>query len=817
VPAVLLITALTVSPTSVALAADQYKGRLLVDVLRALQASGLRIVYSSATVTPDLRVQIEPRGTTARQQLDEVLAQHGLTTHDGPGGTIQVVRDEGATSESATPAFGTIEGWIVDALTAVRLAGVVVRVEGEQRDARTDARGRFLLRRVRAGTQLLHVSMVGYTPESRAVQVTAEATISVTVSLSRASPTHSEYVSVRQTVPYRKDQGIASETSLDRSQLERIHGSLADDPIRSVHAFPSVTPVDEFHTEFAVRGSPFRQVDVVVDGVSMQWLKHTAYGRGATGSLPMFSGQVLEEATLRAGAYPHKYSDRLGPQLDLTLREGARTDFRFSGTIGGTSATLLAEGPLGEATRGSWLVAFRQSYLEWPTLRGRTAFGFGDGLAKLVYDVRPSQQVALTVLGGISSIDGEDNLAANELGNGMNRASVVSVSWRSMFGPAMVLTQRASVMRQHFLNKYQNGRESDRGANEEVAYRADFTRPITVGLLQAGVQVGRTMIDDVPRAVDARAVAGSSWLRAGYAHFVWAATPTLTLSPGVRVSASTIQPYHAVTRWLLGEWTFRPGWTLNGSVGVSQQLPELRNLIGDSGSLKLRPERADQVDIGIERQLTHSIRWRVTVFGRQEDNILRDPDNHPRLVGDTFVVPERERYANALQGTSRGIELLVDRRSPTGLSGWAAYSYGKTRYIDAARGEAYWGDFDQRHTVNLFGTYRFSPRTSVGATFRAGSNFPIPGYFAARHEQLFVASARNQVRLVPYARVDFRADRECQYFGRRFTLFVEVLNALNRRNVGLAEGSVNPATGEAIGFTDTLSRRRASGGVVFEF
>ena len=41
------------------------------------------------------------------------------------------------------------------------------------------------------------------------------------------------------------------------------------------------------------------------------------------------------------------------------------------------------------------------------------------------------------------------------------------------------------------------------------------------------------------------------------------------------------------------------------------------------------------------------------------------------------------------------------------------------------------GRFQQRHTLNIFGVYRFATRTSVGATFRAGSNFPIPAYCAA--------------------------------------------------------------------------------------
>jgi hypothetical protein len=134
-----------------------------------------------------------------------------------------------------------------------------------------------------------------------------------------------------------------------------------------------------------------------------------------------------------------------------------------------------------------------------------------------------------------------------------------------------------------------------------------------------------------------------------------------------------------------------------------------------------------------------------------------------------------------------------------------------------ARGETFWADFDQRHTFSVFAHYRVSPATSIGTTFRAGSNFPIPGYFTRTGGRVLVGSARNQVRLPPYARLDLRADRQFRYGQRSFTVFVEGLNVLNRTNLGLAEGSVDPATGAAIGFTDTLLRRRLSAGVVFEF
>jgi hypothetical protein len=269
---------------------------------------------------------------------------------------------------------------------------------------------------------------------------------------------------------------------------------------------------------------------------------------------------------------------------------------------------------------------------------------------------------------------------------------------------------------------------------------------------------------------------------------------------------------------MLGEWSFRPGWSLIGSAGASRQPPELAYVLGDAGSMDLRPERATHLELGIERELTSGVRLQATLFHRREMDVIRFPDVYPRWVADTLVVPgPDERPTNALRGSSRGIELLVVRQSPLGLSGWATYAYGRSRQTDTIRGETFWADFDQRHTVSLSARYRFSPSTSAAATFRAGSNFPIPGYLAKSDGRLLAGSVRNRVRIPPYARLDLRADRRFNYAGRTFTLFVEALNALNRANTGLVGGSVDPATGEAIGFTDTQLLRRASAGVIFEF
>ena len=746
---------LCVSPAGAQKAPTTYKGRQLAEVLRDLQARGLPIVFTSAVVTADLRVPEEPRERAPRRQLDELLAAHGLRAENGPGGIIQIVR---------------------------------VDPPPKARPQRPDAAVK--------------------TPDERPAAPPKPLT------------GHTEHVTVSPRPPVRHDRGVATETRVDRGGLEWIHGGLVDDPLRAVQAFPRVSTADDTRDELTVRGSPFRHVEVVIDGVSTAWLQHTIHRRGVAGSLGMVTSQAVEEVTLKTGAYPRRFGEHLGSQVQLALREGSRDRLRVRGALGGTNATLVAEGPIGTSQRGSWLVAGRQSYLEWPPARAEfsgTAFGFSDGVARLVYDVSPSQQAGASMLMGMSSVDGEEESGSQLPGEGSNRVLLLNLSWRSLLRPSLVIAQRAYVVTRDILNEDAADREQDRGADEEIAYRADITSHVGNGLLEAGAQIGRIATREAAAGSGSGGFTAASWLRSGYVHYAWTATRGITLSQGLRLSHSALPGHASLTPWILGEWALHRRWTVSASAGLAHQAPELHHVYGPAGSRDLRPERGASVDAGIEHRLTDALDWQVTAFSRREADILRGPDLHPRLVDGMMVEPDADRYANALRGWSRGIELVMNLRGARGLSGTAAYSYGKTRYTDVDRGETFWADFDQRHALGLAGVYRFTDRTSVGAVFRASSGFPIPAYLSERGGQFFVADRRNQVRLPRYARLDLRAERRFERGERRLTLFAEVLNVANRTNVGVGYGTVNRVTGEAVGFTNRLFPRRASAGVLFEF
>jgi hypothetical protein len=693
-----------------------YAGRPLAAVLQALQARGLRIIFSSNLVTSEMRVRMEPRALDPRRQLDELLAPHGLMAREGPGRTLQIVR----------------------APVASELNSALVPPGKQEEETKV--------------------------PEPLR--------------------TYYERITVMSSPPWWHPSGVSEEIA-HRGDLTSMPGGLVDDPLQAIHSMPRVAPLGDYRSEFVVRASPFRHAEVVVDGVSTSWLRHAP---DPSASVSMFTSQVLDSATLRAGAYPRTYGDRLGPQLELTLREGSRERAQLHGTVANTAATIVAEGPIGQA-RGSWIAAARQSFLEWPGEHlgtTRPVFGFSDAMAKLVFDVGTRHQLGFTLITGKSRVDGEEDIEVAPPTEATARTSVVNMAWRSTVGSTTVITHRAYLVRQESAPSL--------GADQEVVYRPTLVTETPTGLLEIGAQVGRA-----EWSRDGHSPA-ASWTRSGHVHLRSQVAPRLTISPGIRVSDASHIAGPAVTPWLIAELGVRRSWTIAASTGLSHQFPEVGRVHGVPSLDRVRPESATHVDVSIRHQLTPNVQWQTTLYHRRERGVLDGPQ------------PPDQRLA----GSARGLEVVIERRAVNGLSGWGAYSYGRARQIDARRGEAFWADFDQRHAITAFGSYRWPDSTSLGATLRLGSGIPIPGYLSSHDESLFIGQRRNDVRLSTYARLDVRAARAFQLRDRRIHAFVEAVNLLNRSNMGPAVGAFLPG-GEAVGFIERLTPRRASVGVTIGF
>jgi CarboxypepD_reg-like domain len=740
-------------------------------------------------------------------------------------------------AQDDNPSSGQIRGQVVEARTAAPLAAVLVQVESTRQRAISDADGHFMMDGVPLGAQTLVVSVVGFGLVRREVTVTSGG-IEVTIPIAGGASTYVEDVAVTAGRFREAQPGAASQSLLGSRELLALRGVIADDPFRAVQVLPNVAASDDYRAEFAVRGLGPYHVGLSIDEIDSRLLFHTVGGVQETGSLALINSDILEEATLLSGVHPQKLGAHLGARLDFRTRDGARDRLRARALVSGSATTVVAEGPLGSGTRGSWLVAGRKSYIDWILRRVDTSiggtFGFADAQGKLTLTPTPSQTLRVSILGGNSELDEDNDDDPTDFDRGNSRTAIGNLQWRLARSPRLALTQQLYLVDARYRNVIGDGRPREEGADRDLTWRAGLEwSPSHAHFVDIGAQVQSLAADRIDRRffassqvtlVDAHIDAST---QAAWLSYRWTANAHLMIVPGVRVERWDRLDETAASPWVLTEWQVSDSTRVRGGFGVQRQAPGLDEMLFGVPDLPMRPERARLVDIGVERKIGDVWRASATAYYRRESDRLRVVDAESRLVEGRVVRPAGPAYvANAMDGTARGLELIVERRSSGGLTGWVSYAYGNAENTD--RGirssrrmvpeETFPADWDQRHTLNTNVEYRWSERSSLSVRYRYGSNFPLQGYYvgidADRHT---LTAERNAGRLPRYSRLDIRADRTFTYRTRRLTLFAEVINVLNQSNYRTTSASLNTRTGEVSGLLEKLFPLLPSAGILIEF
>lgn len=732
------------------------------------------------------------------------------------------------TSDSGKGA--TILGTVVEARSGQPLAGVQAWLSGTPHTAASGRDGRFRLDGVPPGDYVLIVSVVGYGLIRRGLSVRANETIPLDIVLSEGVGTYEERVEVVAPPFEGTEPGTVGETTIGSAELLNLRGLIADDPLRAVQAMPGVASADDFNAEFAVRGSGPGDIGIVLDGVpASSVLLHTVEGRTDTGSIARINSDTLDRATMLLGSYPQRYGGRLGAQLEMSTRPGSRDRVHVRGVASTVTAAVVAEGPLASG-RGAWLTSVRQSYVDW-IIRAldedsTSWLNFTDGLARLDVDVSDRHQASMMVTGGRSHYEEKnESPGPNSLRDASSQGGMLVAALRSQ-GSSWLVNQRAFALANRFRNTREDGAELADGRRTDAGYRIDAGRSLgerTFAEFGGGIHwVGeRQAVWIYDRRTPTQRVADESvdvsWTETGaHGQLRWQPGQATSLTGGARLDNTSLTSDTAVSPWVQFRQGVAGGLVVSAGTGLFRQAPTAVEAYGRHGSgAALGLERAWHADAGLEGPLGRQARWQVNVFSRDEGNIVWADGLEPRLVGSSVVVPNPAAvYENRLEGSSRGVELVVHRRDPNRVSGWVGYAYAHTRYRDVRTGEAFDGDWDQRHTLNAYASVRITARTMGVVRYRYGSNVPLSGYFQPTSQTdgdglpvYAPGPVRNAARLPSYARLDLRLNQTFHVGSRRLTLFVEVINVTDRVNTG-------PSGGRRV---EKLLPFIPAGGCLFEF
>jgi hypothetical protein len=709
-----------------------------------------------------------------------------------------------------------VRGMVTNAQGGEPLGKIQVAIVGTAFIAATGPDGGFHISQIPPGSYVLQLSGVGYRILSVPFQLTAsDESKEFLLTLTPDNFRRTEVVEVRGDLFEAKDWPAVGDLTLTSSELQQTSTVLANDPFRSVQALPGVSASanNDFFAQFSVMGAPYEQIGVYLDDVLVPNLLHTVSTFPDAPTISLLTGNVVEDLRLMPVAYPVRYADGSGAALAIRTRTGSEGHPLFHGSVGMADSEFLGEGGFARAHKGTWLLDARKSYIGYlERLIGGSRFsqdGFYDADLKLTYDITRTQTLSLLATGGQIGInDPHLTFSSNVplLKTGSNDLAIARLGWRWTPAPDLLVDAHVAFVRTSFEERFADGRVSDQsvrewsgGSNISWGWRRGM-------ILQAGYSLRRPLRNSsdnflsggpppISFSFQSSDVRQDAYLQ--HAAQLW--KNRFRLEGGLRwgkLDTLRVQPLTgqlSVGYQAARSTQFEAAWGRYAQLPASGGIVGAVSINGNLVGISTLPRMSSQYVVALEQRIGERSRLRIEAFDRQNEQRF-DLSLFPTRVLLKQSALDRRDY-------SRGLQFMLQRRSENRLSGWLGYTLVFARFRDYqvplpppfspfGFNSSYFPTLsDQRHTVNLFASYRFKPSVRFSAKELYGSGFPVESFPPL-------------LRLGSYERLDLRADKSWSFQKWKLSFYGEILNVTNHNNRRFAFLSINPTTGKTTFFTN---------------
>jgi hypothetical protein len=723
-----------------------------------------------------------------------------------------------------------IKGSITNAEGAEPLGKIQLSLVGTSFATTSASDGTFQITQIPPGNYILQANGVGYRALSVSFQLTsADDTKSFQLTLTPATLSRTDSVEVHADVFDFAEWPTVGDLTLTSTELQQTSTVIANDPLRSVQALPGVSASanNDLFAQFSVMGAPFGEVGLYVDDVLVPTLLHTVSNVPDAATLSLFTGNDVEEIRLLPVAYPVRYGDDTGAALVIRTRTGSPGPPLFHGSLGVADSEFLAEGGFGATHKGTWLIDARKSYIGYleRAFAGSpfSQDGFYDADVKLTYDLTPTQSFSLLATGGRVSINDPSLSGVTSPGvlkSATSDLAVARLGWRWNPTPKLLIDSRAAYVPTRLVERDPASQLIRRGGTNEWSGGTNVSWNWRGGaILQGGYTIRRPAFSTTSRSAGlpvtfssshGTAVNHSLYLQNSQQFWSgrfrhqggirWGQQDSLRVQPltgQVSVAFAVAHSTQVEAAW--GRYAeFQSGFDFFVSLNATPV------------ALRLLPRMSSQYIFAVEQRFGERVRFRAEAFDRQNEQ--RE---------DFFLFPSfapLERSALSSRDYSRGLQFMLQRRSQNRLSGWISYTFmhAQRRFYQSklpapigplGLDSPYFPTSDdQRHTVNIFGSYRLAPTIRVSAKALYGSGFPV----GSSPDLLFP-------RIGPYERLDLRADKSWSFKRWRLGLYAEILNVTNHYNPRFDALGFDPLTGQPFLFTSPGVPILPTVGLTFDF
>jgi outer membrane receptor protein involved in Fe transport len=771
------------------------RGQPLVEVIAALEAGGLTIIYSNDLLDPSMVVRDEPHASDPVEMLREVLRPYGLGITAGPNSAWLIVREASPAAESTTL---VLNGTVVDADTGAPIRRAIVRVEETGQSTLTSVRGEFRIELAGAGRYRVTAEAPDHdgatVPE---VDVARGAPTPPLTIVLRARTAPIETIVVSASYYALGSDPAAPAAFLNRTQIENLP-TLGEDAIRATHGLPGVAS-NGVSARMSVRGGESDETLLRLDGMRIYDPFHF---RDFESLFSSIDPAIIEGMEVYTGGYPVAYGDRMSGVIDMRSRvpsEDLENELRVSTLNSAFSSTgRFKDG------RGDWVASLRRSNLDLLVKALSPDLGepeYLDFFSKVDYALDDHWKMAGNVLllddeitlqdGDVASANSNYHdayywarfdHAPNDAFEGHYLVSETSLEEshggfladeHRAFGTLsesrdVAITAIAAdwlyrLSERHLLKW---GAELRDGTADYVHdAEATFPDPITFqGTTRTGVNAD----------FDTR-VSGQQ--RALYASYVgrWAAP--LTVEIGVRRDEQTYTKESEVSPRANLLFDLGPRTQLRAAAGRFFQAQGIEELqINDGVSHFFPAQEAEHIVLSLEHRFDNALRVQVEAYKKQFDRLRPRFENlYSRLDLLPELQPDRVRI-DPSRGESEGIEFGLQQELQH-WQWWTSLSWSSVEdQLDGAEVPRSW---DQPWALAA-GLIRTGERWTMSLAASYHEGWPTTSLSLVNDN--LVAGPYNAQRLADFQSIDVRVSRRIALARSELTVFGELINALNHSN-----------------------------------
>lgn len=647
--------------------------------------------------------------------------------------------------------------------------------------------------------------------------------------------------------------GSVANTYIDRDQLRSAAGS-GGDVLRALDGLPGLFSTGEF-ASFTVRGRGPRDNLILVDGFPYDKVVHFDSSLGETedinggGRFSIFAPNLIEGVEYSPGGWRSAFGGRNGSMLNLDVAQGNPSP-TASLRLDLAGAEFIYDGPSGLNDQTSVLFSARNFDFGrlFDTL-GEDDNGSAtltDVILKTHTDLDLNNEVELILLHTpetrertVENVLASENLEDRELLDNKQDSTLLGLTWTRRFAQDGSWTNRVFYrdtektsaegeafpnstpmdmpealvpIREDILTLEENERE--------FGWRSDLSLTNRFGLFSAGLRVSSldlefstTLADDwiryeydgrdsTPDQTARYVILTPENINSAYAQkeTQYAAYIEQVLERddwsvrlGLRYEQDGFSDQSYVSPRLAATYQLSPATSLSATAGTYYQPPRFLDRAADTSNFTLENERLDHVSIGLERRVGSDWSFLIEAYYQELSDLVTESDQATGLV------------SNRGEGTSYGVDFVLNRYFRNGWSANAVYSYNDATLDDRDGEGEYAADYNYEHLFSVGARWEINERWQVGlrwkyATGRPRDEFVVHDDVLAdisgplRFSREYITN--NTERWDDFHTLNLRVDYRRSFGSLDVVAYLDVLNLYG--SSATDELEFEPATGELI-------------------